>query len=501
AALGRMLAQARTASRESGGASPYRRLLAFPSLLRNQAASEMLGSLAKLEDQRAELLTRRKPGDADVQVLTRRIDELEGQMAGMVTAYEQGLSNQVASIDATLGKFESRLNRLPAKELEFARLSRQTKVLGDMYGLLQTRLKEAEIAEAVQDASVRVVDPARLLSRPAGPAEPMVLGISGLFGLLLGIALGFVREYRDVSVHSRGDLQAATGLPVLGWIPRLEGLAGESNGISATLRGIQGRLLPRARRTEVALAEVAPAIPALPASRLLGDGRPHASAAESYEWVHRNVLFSRPDSPVRTLLVTSSLPGEGKTTTAAGLAMTLARRGHKVLLVDADLRRGGVSQQLRAPRGQGLSELLVGAASFGQVVQSLDAGDGKALHYLPAGALPADPAQLLGSVRAAVLMEWLRERYYLVILDSAPLNIFADAAVLGEHTDGVVLVARAGVTPFDALVHCAEQCRTAQLPVLGTVLNAVDPARDGGYDAAYRWYQYGKAYYAEAGRV
>lgn len=494
-ALARMLAEARAARRGPGDPSPYRRLVAFPTLLHNEAANGILASLAKVEDDRAALLTRRKPNDPDVMVLTRRIEELEGQLAAIVTTYQQGLANQVASIDATLGGFDQRLNSIPSKELEYTRLSRQTKVLEDTYGLLQTRLKEAEITQAVQDPSVRVMNAAQLPSSPANPKRNLLIGFSGLFGLLFGVALSFAREYRDRSVRSREDLQVATGFPVLGWIPRIGALAAPGRGAVPALRVFR-ELLPG--RQPARLPAPADGREGSVLSLAAADGAPAGPEWDAYEWLHRNLVYARPDEELKTLMFASPLPGDGKTTSAAGLAVTLARRGLKVLLVDADLRRGTLSHLFGKPRKEGLSDLLAGTASFGETVRAVDVGGGNVLHYLPTGMLPADPTRLLGSTRAAALFEWLEEKYYLVILDCPPLNVFADAAVLGPYTDGVVLVARAGVTPFEALVDAAEQCRRARLPVLGTVLNDINPERDREYDAAYRWYEYGRQYYASA---
>lgn len=495
-ALGRMLAEARGARRTPGAPSPFRRLAAFPTLQRNEAATGIMASLSKVEDERAALLTRRKPNDPDVQVLTRRINELEDQLAAIVSAYQQGLANQVSSLDATLGSFDRRLDRIPSKELEYGALARNSKVLEDTYGLLQTRLKEAEIAQAVQDPSVRIMDAAQLPSAPGNPKAKLLIGFSALFGLLFGVALSFVREYRDRSVRSREDLQAATGLPVLGWVPRIEALAAQGKRAVPALRVFRS-LTPGRGDTRALLPAATGQVTVIPVSGV--DGAPAGPEADAYEWLHRNLQYARPDEELKTVMFASPLPGDGKTTSAAGLAVTLARRGLKVLLVDADLRRGTLSHLFGTPRKQGLSDLLAGTASFQETLRTVDVGGGNCLHYLPTGMLPADPTRLLGSSRAAALFEWLEEKYYLVILDCPPLNVFADAAVLGPYTDGVVLVARAGVTPFEALVDAAEQCHRAKLPVLGTVLNDIDPERDGEYDAAYRWYEYGKQYYAAAG--
>jgi len=490
AALARSIAQARSGT-GPGSSSPYRNLTAFPTLLRNETATQLVTEIARLENERATLMRTRTAEDPDVQGLTRRIEEMEGQLGGIVNTYVQGLGNQVASIDASLGSFGARMGRIPAQEVELARLSRQTEVLGGLYGQLQARLKEAEVAEAVDDPGVRVVDPARLPSEPSSGTTPLVAGALAVFGLLLGMGIAVAREYADVSVHTRDDLQAATGFPVLGWVPRMG--ATPSRGRKA-LHGMRKMLRPgrasdsHAGRALVPTAGIASLMPALPA------GAPTATA-DSYEWLYRNLLFLKPGEDVRAVLVTSPLPGDGKTTTAAGLASTLAQRGLRVLLVDADLRRGAP-----APQGgggtPGLSDLLAGTVPLAEVVQLVNVGEGRQLHYIPAGHLPPDPVQLLGSPRIQVLMEWLREKYFIVVLDSPPLNLFPDAAVLASCADATLLVSRAGVTPFEAVVHAAEQCRRARMPTVGTVLNDIVPDRDRDYDPAYRWYEEGRAYYA-----
>lgn len=488
AALANTIAQARRGSGPTA-VSPYRNLMSFPTLLRNETATQLISQIATIENQRAELLQRYTPDNPEVQSLTRRIEQMEGQLGGIVNTYVQGLGNQVAAIDANLGSFGARMGRIPAQEVELARLTRETEVLAGLHGQLQARLKEAQVAEAVDAPGVRVMDPA--FPERSDGGTPLVAGVLAMVGLLLGVGIAFAREYADVSVHTRDDLQAATGFPVLGWVPRMG--ATLSPGKKA-LRGMRRMLRPgrasdsHAGRALVPTAGVASLMPSLPA------GAPTATA-DSYEWLYRNLLFLKPGEDVRAVLVTSPLPGDGKTTTAAGLASTLAQRGLRVLLIDADLRRGAP-----APQGgggtPGLSDLLAGTVPLADVVQLVNVGEGRQLHYIPAGHLPPDPVQLLGSPRIQVLMEWLREKYFIVVLDSPPLNLFADAAVLGACADATLLVSRAGVTPFEAVVHAAEQCRRARMPTVGTVLNDIVPDRDRDYDPAYKWYEEGRAYYA-----
>ena len=144
----------RASWREAGGESSYRALLAFPSLLRNQSTSTMLTTLSALETERSQLLMRRTPADPDVQALSARIGQVEGQIEGLVTTYLGGLESQVRSLDRELAGFGERMEEVPAKEVQFARLSRNAQALTEIYTLLQTRLKEAEVVEAVEADSV-----------------------------------------------------------------------------------------------------------------------------------------------------------------------------------------------------------------------------------------------------------------------------------------------------------------------------------------------------------
>jgi polysaccharide biosynthesis transport protein len=480
------------ATERPGQPSPYRRLIAFPTLLQNQAATELLSTLADVENQRAALATRRTPEDPDVQVLNSRIAEIERQLQSIVSTYLQGLTNQVAALDAALGRSQAQLDAMPAKETQFQRLSRQPRVLQQTYELLQTRLKEAEIAEAVDDQSVRVIDAADLPTRPGGPGAPIFAIGGAAMALLLGIGLVFAREYADQAVHTRADVQAAIGIPVLGMIPDAK---------PAMLQ--RRKMLPRPRNQVlgagggageggtrlVTAASNGGAAPAL----LMPAQRAPTPWSDAYNRLHTNIMFAEPDAEMKTMLFTSPLPGDGKTSTATNYAVTLAQSGLKVLLIDADLRRGSVHELFDSGPTPGLSDLLSDSPVPG-VLRHADVGGGKPLRYIAAGKMPPNPVQLLSSTGMRALLECAAQEYDRVIIDTPPLNLFPDAVALSSMVDGVIVVARAGVTPFDALVDTAEQLRHANTRVVGAVLNGIDFERDLTYDTSYRWYQYGKAY-------
>lgn len=453
AALARLVDQTAAAAPRADvlAPSPYRRLIAFPTLLRNQAASELLRSVAQVEDQRAELLALRTPEDPDVEALTARIRELEAQLGATAMTYLQGLTNQVAALDATLARFGREVGEIPGRQIDLERLQRVPRVLEETYTVLLTRLREAEIAEAVEDATVRLVDPAIVPVRPVAPNRPLIVVAGLMAGLFLGVLIALLREFRDRRIRTPEQLQASTGgeVPVLGLVPHF----------------------------------AAPARPPTDARRRLGaDGAEvailPADLVEPYRSLWARMKLARPDGEGEMFLVTGAAPEDGASTTARNIARLLGRE-RRVLLIDGDLRGGANGSADGTSPEVGLSDLVAGHATLEQVVVRLHEGKGAALHLLGAGTPVADPGGFASSPELEELLGRLRSLYDAVIIDGPPLTTTLDAAVLGTRMHGILLVVRAGVTDARTVQDALEQLRLARASLMGSVLNDVPLTTNG----------------------
>jgi capsular exopolysaccharide synthesis family protein len=329
----------------------------------------------------------------------------------------------------------------------------------------------------------------------------------------------FAREYGDKSIRSRQDILAATGLPVLGLIPEIRRPSGRIALVTGGGRYVSpGRAAspalpspapvdappaktpsrPRYTFFDMSSEEAEPRRPEPPPPPAPEDLRPvlrvsmsvpGRAAAEAYATLQTNIVFSRTDRAIKVLVVTSALPGEGKTTCATNLALTLTQRGIKTLVVDADLRRGVLNRAFDAPLEPGLANVLLGSVTPKAALRKMEVGDTRSvMHYLTAGARADNPTGLLESDRMRTLIRELSEEFDRIIIDTPPVNVVTDAALLGSWADGVLLVARSGMTERPALGYAVDQLRRVRAPLLGVVLNAIDFRRDAAYDKAYRYY-------------
>jgi polysaccharide biosynthesis transport protein len=474
--LAKTIERARAARGNGEDSTPYRQLIGFPSFLRSGAASTMLAGLSAAEERRDELLTRRTPSDPEVRIWNTRVARLQQEIGGLATTYLEGLTEQIAALDATVRTSSASLDEIPRKEIRLAELTRNAKNVEDVYTLLQSRLKEAEIAAGVPDPTVRMIDAAVLPREPISP-KPLVNVVLALMGgALLGISGAFAREWSNQTVRTRRELLAASGVPLLGLIPRIP-----------PRNGVMGKLTWRRGRTGL-VAQVVDGVSATNSRFKSRHAEDMAVATEALARLATNIAFANAGVKRKTIVITSALPGEGKTAVATNYALASARDGKRVLLIDADLRGGRVARTLGFSEELGLTDVLTGRADLASVIRSVIVDTGAELHVVTAGTRHEHPSGLLDSEAMRRLLEGVRQTYDITVLDTPPVNVVADAAVLGGASDGVVLVARAGVTGREALAFALEQLRMAHAPIIGAALNYADLRGDTVYEAAYQYY-------------
>jgi capsular exopolysaccharide synthesis family protein len=310
-------------------------------------------------------------------------------------------------------------------------------------------VNQIESRNGEQEAPVHleVVSGPRQTPYPVSPRKKLGVAIGLFLGLVVGVAFALGRMLMDRTFRNPDDLRDASGAPVIGTIPfESRPRGGSSLAITPMTR---------------------------------------SSLAESYRQLRTNLQFVDVEEQVQILVVTSSVPGEGKSTTSINLAITFAQTGKKVLLIEADLRRPKVSNYLGLEGAVGLTNVLAGQARLDDVLQPWGS---TGLTVLPCGSVPPNPSELLGSTPMDDLLNELRERFELVILDTPPVLPVTDAAVASAHADGAVVVTRYGKTRIADVERSLELLRAVDARVVGMVLNRV-PSK--GVDAhRYESYQY-----------
>src|ERR1700682_4182375 len=317
-----------------------------------------------------------------------------------------------------------------------------------LYDTLQLKLKSAGIASGLTSSYVNVIDRAQVSDKPVEPKKALYLALGLGGGLFGGLLLGLIRDASDDTVRTSEELEAVTAVPELALVPFVAALANKDKKEAKRPRPL---LLLRSAFNPIALRE------------------PNSPGGEAYRALCSAILLSSPGNCPQMLVVTSATPGEGKSTVSCNLAMTLAQRGRNVLLVDADLRCSSIHSQLGVKSG--LSTMCAAGEADHRRFQPIDALPN--LHVVPAGIRPTDPTGVLDSVPMQELMTAWRKDYDHIIIDTPPILPFADALVLAARADGVILVARSGISRSKALLRARVVLLRSGVHILGVVLNAV----------------------------
>jgi capsular exopolysaccharide synthesis family protein len=462
------------------GRLAYERLLSVPAFARQLNSSSpstiAIERLRVQEDNRASLLRRLGPNDPDVKSVERQIETSKRDIEATTRTYAEGLGEQVRALDGRIALLRESVQLLPDQQVEYARLLRNQKGVEDIMNQVQGRLKEAEITAAVQDSTAIVLDRAELPGGSLGTSRPAIFAVALFAGLLIGVLVAFLRDWLDTTVHNEQDVMAIVRSPVIGIIPNLR-----QDALSAKYRTLVSG--ERASKS-------------LTAAKPVREGETQTMAAEAYRALRTNLSYVSPAKPPRVIVVTSALSGDGKTTSASNLAVTLAQQNKRVLLIDAETRRGNMHTLFGIEATPGFFDLLYGQATPGECIRRVALEGTGHLDVLPSGGMPnTNAADLLVASRLAPFFERLRMQYDYVLIDTPPLNLFTDAALIGAHADATLLVARADRTERQALKFAVLQLQHVQANLAGAILNGVDLRRNSRYRGGYDFGRYG-AYYA-----
>jgi capsular exopolysaccharide synthesis family protein len=452
-----------------------RRLDDIPAVAQSPLIQDLDRRMSQLRGDEAEASATLGPKHPRVLRIERQIQDLKAQLehekqqvANRIESEYQAAQRREQLLRKSLDAQKAEANVLNSRLVEYSLLKREYETNQQLYESLLQRLKEAGISSGLRSSNIHVADRARPPLSPIRPRKTTNILMSLIVGLVLGAVLALFNEYLDNSVKVPEDIESLVNLPVLGIIPAL----GSVNG-GAQRRALPG-VAPAPRQTNE-LATVA---------------QPQSVVSEAYRALRTSILLSTSKQPPQTILVSSGQPREGKTTTALNLAITLAQRGDRVVLIDTDLRRPRVHRAFGLTNDQGLSSYLAGNSPVDNLARPIRQIPN--LFVITSGPTPPNPAELLSSEPIEGLFHELRRQFDFIVMDSPPTITVADSMILAAHADGVMLVVHGAVTTRETLKHTTKLMNSVNARVIGVVLNNVD-IRSVDYKYYYTHY-YGDYY-------
>ena len=421
------------------------------------------------------------PTHPDVIQLSTLLQTTREELVGAVQARVTSLDARITVLSNQIALGGRSMRGLPAKQATEAGLDRRVEALRTTADALRQEYQKARISEALGAADIEILDLAPLPYRKTGIPRPVELALGLLLGMLLGGGAAVAAEITNRSVRRPEELHAVVGATELGTIPRIQRL-GAANGVHGLLTsGSNGQ------RSRVSLPEL-----------VFDPSNPLTLEAEAFRMLRIGLAFSWGDRPC-TLVVSSAAPREGKTLIATNLAATFARGGAKVLLVDCDIHRPRLHRLFKVSKAPGLMDLLRMSAVPGHSISSAAALSERLgairrtgverLCLLPCGADPQSSPELLEPATLRGLLDELRREFDVIILDTPPVLVSADAATLAASADGVLLVVRAGQTDRGAAELARQRVSSAGGKILGAVLNDPDGVV-GRFGDSYYTYDY-----------
>jgi len=425
-------------------------------IVNSESVNQLEDRLIEARSEYAELSQRFQDSYPEVREVLNRIERLEAEIAaekeqvieGTLGRYEN-LQAQAESLDKAINERESRMLALNEQAVQYNILQREFETNRELYDGLLQRMKEIGVAAGIQENNITLIEEAVAAGAPFKPNVPRNLAMALVIGLMAGVGLALVLEFLDSSIRRVEDIERLVDRPVLGMVPLVK------------LRRKDSDTDKKIRDDERVVSHYSAV-------------HPSSSVSEAFRSLRTSLMFSTPEGLPRTIMLTSSGMGEGKTTTAVNLATVLAQNGSRVLLIDADLRKPRIHRDFNLFRSPGLTNRIA--------LNQNDGNDNSAIHgthvqnmfIMPSGNSTPSPAEMLSSERLSKVIDSCRRAFDYIVMDAPPTLGLADSMILARQVDGVVFVTRAGHTGKENFRVAMKRLAQVKAPVLGVVLNGVD---------------------------
>ncbi|WP_445143435.1 polysaccharide biosynthesis tyrosine autokinase [Dyella sp. Tek66A03] len=392
--------------------------------------------------------------EANIQQLQLQQADMQRQFTPEHPAYKS-LVQQIGQLQGQKGAIDKKVNALPDTQQELLRLNRDVQVNNDTYTGLLNQAQQLDIARAGTVGNVRIIDRSAVdVTNPVWPKKILVIFGGTLFGVFVALVYVFMREALNRGIEDPAVIERI-GLPVYATIP-----------VSVRERSLQGKRAKGDRKQHMLVMDA-----------------PKDLATEALRSLRTSLHFARLEAKNNVLMISGASPDVGKTFVAANLAALVAQSGQRVLLIDGDMRMGSLHRVVGGMANAGLSEIISGQVELAEAVRNVASIDN--LHFIARGKVPPNPSELLMNARFSALINHLKSRYDLVIIDSPPILVATDASVIGHHCGTSLLVVRFGINQLRELALAKQRFEQNGVAIKGAIFNAVEKRSSGYYSYAY----------------
>lgn len=443
----------------SGSGGSTETLLRLPSVGNDPRVAQLSAQITALEREMDEMTRRYRPDHPAFTATKTRLNALNGDLSQLAVEVVGQLETRRAQAEAQLESLrkkradaEQRLLEITGKSVEYNTLSRNLEADKALYDSVLARLKEVDVTSGLTDQSISIQE--RAMGAGPVPSQTLKYIILGVFGGLSGgVALAFALNYLDPSLRTIEQVEQRTGVGVVASVPLVKSRGPVSGGAGMNLPAVSDR---------------------------------RGVVAEAFRTMRATLAMISGRDKHRVFLITSAIPGEGKTFTSSNFSATLAQQGFRTLLIDADLRKPSVSKLFFNENIKpGLSEVLMGATPLDEAIVPTQVEN---LSVLPAGGIAPNPSELLAQPQFGEMVRSLKDRYDRIVIDSSPVLAVRDPLLLAKSVDACCLIVRAGRSPSKASVQAIRLLAEANTPAMGVVLNSVRHGNSAYYAYAYRTY-------------